>query len=146
MPDAIGRGGSSKPSDGLKGAFPRYRYHDMVESGYRLITEGLGVGHLRLVIGSSMGGMHAFLWAQKYPELMDGVVPLWSSPFRSAGATGSAGAPPPRRSTTIPNGTPASTKESELLHLDRGGEFIAHRECDAYPGDGPDPGRCRPAI
>jgi homoserine O-acetyltransferase len=59
MQDAIGRGGSSKPSDGLKGNFPHYRYRDMVESGYRLITEALGVAHLRLVIGSSMGGMHA---------------------------------------------------------------------------------------
>src|SRR5215831_14537077 len=69
MPDAIGRGGSSKPSDGLKGKFPHYRYHDMVESGYRLITEGLGVAHLRLIIGSSMGGMHAWLWAEMYPDL-----------------------------------------------------------------------------
>jgi homoserine O-acetyltransferase len=59
MPDAIGRGGSSKPSDGLKGKFPHYRYRDMVESGYRLITEGLGVAHLRLIIGSSMGGMRS---------------------------------------------------------------------------------------
>src|SRR5215469_9393646 len=67
MPDAIGRGGSSKPSDGLRGKFPHYRYHDMVESGYRLITEGLGVAHLRLVIGSSMGGMHAWMWAEIYP-------------------------------------------------------------------------------
>ena len=67
MSDAIGRGGSSKPSDGLKGRFPQYRYHDMVESGYRLITEGLGVAHLRLIIGSSMGGMHAWMWAEMYP-------------------------------------------------------------------------------
>ena len=74
MQDAIGRGGSSKPSDGLKGNFPRYRYRDMVDSGYRFITEGLGVGHLRLVIGSSMGGMHCWLWAEAYPDLMDGVV------------------------------------------------------------------------
>jgi homoserine O-acetyltransferase/O-succinyltransferase len=85
MADAIGRGGSSKPSDGLRGAFPHYRYHDMVESGYRLITEGLGVGHLRLVIGSSMGGMHAFLWAEKYPDLMDGVVPLSCQPIQISG-------------------------------------------------------------
>src|SRR6266851_4323504 len=69
MPDAIGRGGSSKPSDGLKGKFPHYRYHDMVESGYRLVTEGLGVAHLRLIIGSSMGGMHAWMWAEMYPDL-----------------------------------------------------------------------------
>ncbi len=85
MQDAIGRGGSSKPSDGLRGAFPHYRYHDMVESGYRLITEGLGVGHLRLVIGSSMGGMHAFMWAEKYPGLMDAVVPLSCQPVQISG-------------------------------------------------------------
>lgn len=85
MPDAIGRGGSSKPSDGLRGAFPHYRYRDMVESGYRLVSEGLGVGHLRLVIGSSMGGMHAFLWAEKYPDLMDGVVPLSCQPIEISG-------------------------------------------------------------
>src|SRR3984957_7632167 len=66
MQDAIGRGKSSKPSDGLPGGFPHYRYRDMVESGYRLIAEGLGVGHLRLVLGSSMGGMHAWMWAGMY--------------------------------------------------------------------------------
>jgi homoserine O-acetyltransferase/O-succinyltransferase len=85
MPDAIGRGGSSKPSDGLKGKFPHYRYHDMVETGYRLITEGLGVAHLRLVIGSSMGGMHAWMWAEMYPDLMDGVVPLSCQPVQISG-------------------------------------------------------------
>jgi homoserine O-acetyltransferase len=85
MPDAIGRGGSSKPSDGLKGKFPHYRYHDMVESGYRLLTEGLGVAHLRLIIGSSMGGMHAWMWAETYPELMDGVVPISCQPVEISG-------------------------------------------------------------
>jgi homoserine O-acetyltransferase len=85
MPDAIGRGGSSKPSDGLRGHFPHYRYRDMVESGYRCITEGLGVGHLRLVIGSSMGGMHAWMWAEMYPDLMDGVVALSCQPVQISG-------------------------------------------------------------
>jgi homoserine O-acetyltransferase/O-succinyltransferase len=85
MPDAIGRGGSSKPSDGLKGTFPHYRYHDMVESGYRLITEALGVAHLRLIIGSSMGGMHAWMWAEIYPDLMDGVVPISCQPVEISG-------------------------------------------------------------
>jgi homoserine O-acetyltransferase len=85
MPDAIGRGGSSKPSDGLKGKFPYYRYHDMVESGYRLITEGLGVAHLRLIVGSSMGGMHAWMWAEMYPGLMDGVVPISCQPIEISG-------------------------------------------------------------
>ncbi|HJU15107.1 MAG TPA: alpha/beta fold hydrolase [Stellaceae bacterium] len=85
MPDAIGRGRSSKPSDGLKGKFPHYRYHDMVETGHRLITEGLGVSHLRLVIGSSMGGMHAWMWAEMYPDLMDGVVPISCQPVEISG-------------------------------------------------------------
>jgi homoserine O-acetyltransferase/O-succinyltransferase len=85
MQDAIGRGGSSKSSDGLKGNFPHYRYHDMVESGYRLVTEGLGVGHLRLVIGSSMGGMHAWMWAEMYPDLMDGVVAISCQPVEISG-------------------------------------------------------------
>jgi len=85
MQDALGRGGSSKPSDGLKGNFPHYRYADMVDSGYRLVSEGLGVAHLRLVIGSSMGGMHAWLWAEAYPDLMDGVVPISCQPVEISG-------------------------------------------------------------
>jgi homoserine O-acetyltransferase len=85
MQDAIGRGGSSKPSDGLRGNFPHYRYRDMVDSGYRLITEGLGIGHLRLVIGSSMGGMHCWMWAEAYPDLMDGVIALSCQPVEISG-------------------------------------------------------------
>ena len=85
MQDALGRGGSSKPSDGLKGDFPHYRYRDMVDSGHRLITEGLGVAHLRLVIGSSMGGMHAWMWAEAYPDLMDGVIPISCQPVQISG-------------------------------------------------------------
>src|ERR1700719_1343861 len=85
IPDALGRGGSSKPSDGLKGKFPHYRYRDMVDSAHRLVTEGLKVGHLRLVIGSSLGCMHSFLWAESYPELMDGVVGLSCQPVEISG-------------------------------------------------------------
>jgi len=85
MQDALGRGGSSKPSDGLRGNFPHYRYRDMVDSGYRLITEGLGVAHLRLVIGSSMGGMHAWMWAEAYTDLMDGVIPISCQPVEISG-------------------------------------------------------------
>src|SRR5205823_785240 len=85
MQDAIGRGGSSKPSDGLRGNFPHYRYRDMIKSGHRLVTEHLGVGHLRLVIGSSMGGMHAWMWAEMYPDLMDGVIALSCQPVEISG-------------------------------------------------------------
>jgi homoserine O-acetyltransferase/O-succinyltransferase len=85
MQDAIGRGGSSKPSDGLRGNFPHCRYRDMIESGYHLITEHLGVGHLQLVIGSSMGGMHAWMWAEMYPDLMDGIIALSCQPVEISG-------------------------------------------------------------
>src|SRR5215510_6571879 len=85
IPDALGRGGSSKPSDGLKGSFPHYRYHDMVDSAHRMVTEGLKVSHLRLVIGSSLGCMHSFMWAEMYPEMMDGIVGLSRQPVEISG-------------------------------------------------------------
>jgi homoserine O-acetyltransferase len=85
IPDALGRGGSSKPSDGLKGNFPHYHFHDMVDSVHRLVTEGLKVAHLRLVIGSSLGCMHSFMWAEMYPDLMDGVVGLSCQPIEISG-------------------------------------------------------------
>ncbi len=85
MPDALGRGGSSKPSDGLKGQFPHYRYHDMVDLTHRLVTEGLKVAHLRLIIGSSLGCMQQFLWAEWYPDLMDGTVGLSCQPVEISG-------------------------------------------------------------
>jgi homoserine O-acetyltransferase len=84
IPDGIGHGKSSRPSDGMKTAFPRYDYDDMVEAQLRLVKEGLGLKHLRLVIGNSMGGMHAWLWAEKYPDLMDAVVPMASQPTAMA--------------------------------------------------------------
>jgi homoserine O-acetyltransferase/O-succinyltransferase len=80
IPDGIGHGKSSKPSDGLKTAFPKYNCEDMVDAQYRLVTEGLGVSHLRLVIGNSMGGMHTWIWAVKYPDLMDALVPMAAQP------------------------------------------------------------------
>jgi homoserine O-acetyltransferase len=80
IPDAIGHGQSSKPSDGMKTAFPKYDYDDMVDAQYRLITEGLGIKHLRLVLGNSMGGMHAWIWGTKYPDAMDALVPMASQP------------------------------------------------------------------
>ena len=84
LPDAIGHGGSSKPSDGMKAKFPRYNYDDMVTAQMRLLTEGLGVHHLRLVIGNSMGGMETWVWGVKYPAMMDGIVPLASQPTAMA--------------------------------------------------------------
>lgn len=85
MPDGIGHGGSSKPSDGLHAGFPNYGYRDMVEAQYRLLSQGLGVNHLRLVTGTSMGGMHSWLWGQTYPEFMDALMPLASLPTQISG-------------------------------------------------------------
>jgi homoserine O-acetyltransferase len=84
LPDGIGHGKSSKPSDGMKTAFPKYDYADMVDAQYRLVSEGLGVKHLRLVIGNSMGGMHTWLWGEKYPQAMDALVPMASQPTEMA--------------------------------------------------------------
>jgi homoserine O-acetyltransferase/O-succinyltransferase len=80
IPDNLGHGKSTKPSDGLRGRFPKYGYNDMIAAQHRLLTEGLKVNHLRLVVGTSMGGMHSWVWGQKYPEFMDALVPLASLP------------------------------------------------------------------
>lgn len=85
LPDAIGTGASSKPSDGLRAAFPQYNYDDMVSAQYRLVTEGLGVKHLRVIIGNSMGGMQTWLWGIRYPEFMDALVPMASMPIEMSG-------------------------------------------------------------
>ena len=85
LPDGIGHGGSSKPSDGLHAHFPRYRYADMVTSQYRLVTEALGVKHLRLVIGTSMGGMQTWIWGERYPSFTDALLPLASAPAPISG-------------------------------------------------------------
>lgn len=85
LPDALGCGGSSKPSDGLRTRFPRYTYDDMVALQHRLVTEALGLRRLRLVLGHSMGGMHAWLWAVRHPGLADAVVPLACQPGPLAG-------------------------------------------------------------
>jgi len=84
IPDGIGHGKSLKPSDGLKTAFPKYDYADMVDAQYRLLTEGLGIKHLRLVIGNSMGGMHSWIWGERYPQMMDALVPMASQPTAMA--------------------------------------------------------------
>jgi homoserine O-acetyltransferase len=85
LPDGIGHGRSSKPSDGLRFRFPHYGYLDMVEAQYRLLTEGLGVGHARLVMGTSMGGMHTWLWGELHPGFMDALMPLASLPTQISG-------------------------------------------------------------
>jgi len=85
LPDGIGHGQSSKPSDGLRARFPRYGYRDMIAALHRLVTEGLGVDHLRLVMGTSMGGMHTWLWGGRYPDFMDALMPLASLPTQISG-------------------------------------------------------------
>ena len=85
FPDGIGHGGSSRPSDGLHARFPHYTYDDMVDAQRRLLTERLGVDHLLLVMGTSMGGMHTWVWGERYPAFMDGLVPLASLPVQIAG-------------------------------------------------------------
>jgi homoserine O-acetyltransferase/O-succinyltransferase len=85
LPDGIGHGKSSKPSDGLHAHFPNYRYNDMVTAEYRLLTEGLHVNHARLVMGTSMGGMHTWLWAEQHPQFMDALMPLASLPTQISG-------------------------------------------------------------
>ncbi|HEV2642710.1 MAG TPA: alpha/beta fold hydrolase [Candidatus Elarobacter sp.] len=85
LPDGIGTGKSSKPSDGLRARFPRYGYADMVTAQYRLVTEGLHLNHLLLVMGTSMGGMQTWMWGERYPRFMDALMPLASVPTQIAG-------------------------------------------------------------
>jgi len=85
LPDGIGHGKSSKPSDGMHAHFPQYDYDDMVLAQYKLVSEGLGVNHLRLIIGTSMGCMHAWVWGEAYPEFMDALMPLACQTVELAG-------------------------------------------------------------
>jgi homoserine O-acetyltransferase/O-succinyltransferase len=85
LPDGIGHGKSSKPSDGLHAKFPRYGYNDMIDADYRLLTDGLGVNHARLVMGTSMGGMHTWLWGEQHPDFMDALMPLACLPTQISG-------------------------------------------------------------
>ena len=85
VPDAIGHGKSSKPSQGLRAHFPHYGYEDIVATQHQLVTEKLGVTHLRLVMGLSMGGMHTWLWGERYPEMMDGLLPISALPVETGG-------------------------------------------------------------
>jgi len=85
IPDNVGHGRSSKPSDGLRGRFPQYNYADMVGLQYRLVTEGLHVSHLHLIVGTSMGCMHSWLWLERWPDFMDGAAPMACLPTQIAG-------------------------------------------------------------
>ena len=85
LPDGIGHGKSSKPSDGLRARFPRYGYQDMVEAEFRLLRQGLHVNHARLVMGTSMGGMHTWLWGEQHPQFMDALMPLACLPTQVSG-------------------------------------------------------------
>jgi len=85
LPDSIGHGKSGKPSDGLRARFPHYDYDDMVRAQYSLVREGLGIDHLRLVMGTSMGGMHTWMWGEMYPDFMDALMPLACAPVEIAG-------------------------------------------------------------
>jgi len=85
LPDALGTGKSTRPSDGLRMRFPKYNYDDMVLAQYRLVTEGLGIKHLRLVLGNSMGGMQTWIWGEKYPGFMDALVPMACQPVQMLG-------------------------------------------------------------
>ena len=85
LPDALGTGKSVRPSDGLRAKFPQYNYDDMVLAQYRLLTEGLGVKHLRLIIGNSMGGMQAWIWGARYPQFADALVPMACLPIAMSG-------------------------------------------------------------
>jgi homoserine O-acetyltransferase len=85
IPDNVGHGSSSKPSDGLRAKFPHYDYDDMVELQHRLLVDGLGVNHLHLVMGTSMGGMQTWMWGERWPDAADALVPLASAPVQIAG-------------------------------------------------------------
>jgi homoserine O-acetyltransferase len=85
LPDNIGHGGSSKPSDGMRMRFPKYDYDDMVAAQHRMLVEGLGVTHLRLIMGTSMGCMHSFMWGETYPGFMSALMPLACEPIEIAG-------------------------------------------------------------
>jgi len=85
LPDNIGHGKSSKPSDGLRMKFPKYDYVDMIEAQHRMLTEGLGVKHMRLIMGTSMGCMHSFMWGEMYPDFASALMPLACEPIEIAG-------------------------------------------------------------
>ena len=113
IPDSIGHGGSSKPSDGLRMRFPHYNYDDMVAAQHALLTQGLGINHLRLVMGTSMGCMHSWVWGETYPNFMDALMPLACQPVQIAGRNRCGGKKRWTPSGLIPPGKTASTRKSQ---------------------------------
>src|SRR5882757_9724020 len=93
LPDGIGHGKSSKPSDGLHMKFPKYTYDDMVKADYTVLTQQMGINHLRLILGTSMGAMHCWVWAETYPDFMDACMANASEPVRSVAVIASAATP-----------------------------------------------------
>jgi homoserine O-acetyltransferase/O-succinyltransferase len=85
MPDAIGTGGTTKPSDGMRANFPQYNYDDMVDAQHLLVKDGLGIDHLRLIMGNSMGGMHTWVWGVRYPDFADALIPMAATPGPMSG-------------------------------------------------------------
>ncbi len=147
MADGIGHGKSSKPSDGLRAKFPRYGYNDMVDAQHRLLTEGLGVNHLRLVMGTSMGGMHTWVWGERYPEFMDALLPLASLPTQISGRN--------RVWRRIAHRCHPQRSGLERRQLHRAAAEPAHRrrnallhgqQSDASPGSHADAGAGRPGV
>jgi homoserine O-acetyltransferase len=112
LPDGIGHGKSSKPSDGLHAKFPQYGYSDMVEAQYRLLTDGLGVNHARLIMGTSMGGMHTWMWGEMHPDFMDALMPLPVCPRKSRDAIAPGAASSSTPSATTRPGKMAITNRS----------------------------------
>ena len=87
IPDGVGHGKSSKPSDGMRARFPKYTYNDMVDADHELLTKGLGINHLRLAMGTSMGCMHSWVFGERYPDFVDGLVPLPALRLKSRDGT-----------------------------------------------------------
>ena len=118
MPDGLGHGGSSKPSDGLRARFPEYGYDDMVEAQRRMLVDGLHVDHLRLILGTSMGCMHAFVWGETHPDFADALMPMaCDSDRRSSDATGCGARWSRTRSGRIRPGRAATMSNSRVQGL-----------------------------
>jgi homoserine O-acetyltransferase len=136
LPDAIGHGKSSRPSEALHAKFPRYGYDDMIRAQHRLLTEGLKVNHLRLVMGTSMGGMHTWLWGQKYPDFMDALLPLASLPTQISGrnrlwrnmAAGAIRSDPAWKAGEYKNQPPGLRFAAQMLQLMSSSAVVRQRQ------------------